>query len=169
MNTYQIQCVINSDIEMKQSIVGVYPSDELCRIRLKTGTGVIANTDIKQLPGRHWVAFYYNKNNILEVFDSFGQSENELTVFFKGFMYHYSNILANDKRLQSDDTDVCGQYCLFYLMCRVRGFSMCQITDLFSENFQLNDQFVSDFIDRRFHCCVDNVCYDASQSCIKLK
>lgn len=169
MNTYQIQCAINSDNEMKQSILGVYPSDELCRLRLKTGMGLIANTDIHQLPGKHWIAFYYNKKNILEVFDSFGRSEKELAVFFKNFMHNFRNFLTNKKRLQGGDTTVCGQYCLFYLMCRVRGLSMQQITDLFSENYQLNDQFVYDFIDNRFHCCVNNVCNASGQSCIKLK
>jgi len=169
MNTYQIQCVINSDVELQQSILGVFPSDELSRVRLKMGMGVIANTDIKQLPGRHWIAFYYNKNNILEVFDSFGRSEKELTVFFNSVMHNYPNILTNGKRLQGDNTAVSGQYCLFYLICRVKGFSMQQITDLFSEDYRLNDQFVYDFIDNRCHCCMNNVCNAMSQSCIKLK
>lgn len=124
MNTYQIQYVIDSDVELRQSIRGLFPTDELSRIRLKMGMGVIANTNIKQVPERRWIVFYHNENNILEVFDSFGQSEREFAVFFNSFMRNYPNILTNGKRLQIDNTAVCGQYCIFYLICRVRGFSM---------------------------------------------
>lgn len=39
MNTYQIQCVIDSDVELRQSIRGVFPSDELSRVHFKMGMG----------------------------------------------------------------------------------------------------------------------------------
>lgn len=169
MNTYQLKCAIVSDVDLQRSVLGVFSSDELSQVHLPPGMGVIANTDVAGLPGRHWVAFFCNRKNSLEVFDSFGYSEKELIVYFNKFMRNYAYIQSNEKRLQGDDTVVCGQYCLFYLMCRVRGFTMQQITDVFSEDYQLNDNFVYSFIDNRFHCCVNNVCNVVNQSCIKIK
>jgi len=77
----------------------------------------------------------------------------------------YSRIEINSKRLQSKDTTVCGQYCLFYLMCRTRGYSLYQITDLFTENFNLNDQFVYNVIDEQFYCCM-SICRNNYKVCL---
>ena len=75
----------------------------------------------------------------------YGRSPDGYSVYLRQFMgtFHRSN-----------DTAVCVQYCLFYLMCRTRCYSMDQITDMFNENYHLNDQFVYNFIDERFHCCM---------------
>ncbi|CAC5392368.1 unnamed protein product [Mytilus coruscus] len=104
MNTYQLQCVIVSDVDLQRSVLGVFSTDELSQVRLLPGMGVIANTDVSGLPGRHWVAFSCNRKNSLEVFDSFVYSEKELTVYFNKFMRNYSCIQSNEKRLQGDDT-----------------------------------------------------------------
>ncbi|CAC5426311.1 unnamed protein product [Mytilus coruscus] len=72
MNTYQLQCAIVSDIDLHRSFLGVFSSDELSHVHLLPEMGVIANTDVTGLPGRHWVAFFCKRKNILEVYDSFG-------------------------------------------------------------------------------------------------
>ena len=93
-------------------------------------------------------------DDTLECFDSDGRSPDGYSVYLRQFMGQFYRIKVNKKRLQSNDTAVCGQYCLFYLMCRTRGYSLDQITDMFNENYHLNDQFVYNFIDERFHCCM---------------
>lgn len=164
MNTHQLQCTISCDEEMNKEVYGVFASDEISDIQLKPNTGFIVNTDVKRLPGKHWVAFFLSESHTLEIFDSYGSSANQLLIYFKDFMVKYSNVRVNRKRLQSRETAVCGHYCLFYLMCRTRGYTMDHITDLFSDNYKLNDQFVYNFIDERFHCCMTFVNY-VSQSC----
>jgi hypothetical protein len=77
----------------------------------------------------------------------------------------YSRIEINSKRLQSKDTIVCGQYYLFYLMCRTRGYSLYQLTDLFNEYFNLNDQFVYNVIDEQLYCCM-SICRNNYQVCL---
>jgi hypothetical protein len=126
----------------KKHISGVFAANEIPHIILGSKNGFIANTDPKQRPDQHWIAFYLNGKGILECFDSYGNSPEKYSPYFKQSMTVYSRIEINSKRLQSKDTTVCGQYCLFYLMCRTRGYSLYQITDLFNENFNLNDQFV---------------------------
>ncbi|CAC5381019.1 unnamed protein product [Mytilus coruscus] len=87
MNADQLVCAIKCDNEMRMKICGVFASNEISYIQLQPSTGFIANTDIKQLPGKHWVAFYYNENKVLEIFDSFGYTLSQLSVYFNEFRY----------------------------------------------------------------------------------
>ena len=157
MNTYQLQCSIDCDVEMRRKIIGVFAADEIPRRFQSLPYGFIVNTDPQQLPGKHWIACYVNSNKILETFDSYGLSPGTLSPFIDHFMDTFERTLVSTKRLQSSDTNVCGQYCLFYLMCRCRGYSMKDITDLFSDNLKLNDQYVYNFVEERFYCCMRNV------------
>lgn len=156
MNTRQLQCAIDCDVEMKKTLIGVYAADNIPKKHHPMPYGFIVNTDPHQLPGKHWIACYI-KNNVLETFDSYGHSPGILSPFIKRYMNTFERTLNNTKRLQSSETRVCGQYCFFYLMCRCRGFSMKDITNLFTHDFMLNDQFVYNFIDERFHCCMHHM------------
>jgi hypothetical protein len=69
-------------------------------------------------------------------------------------MSNYPRLKVNAKRLQSSDTTVCEQYCLFYLMWKTRIYTMEKIVNMFDKNYHLNDQFVYYYIDERFHCCI---------------
>ena len=164
MNTHQLQCVINCENNLKKNTYGVFASDEISDICLKPKTGLIANTDVKRLTGKHWVAFYLSENNILEVFDSFGSSIDQLSIYFKHFLRKYSKIEVSQKRLQSEDTAVCGQYCLFFLLLRVNGYSMREVLDMFSNNYHSNDQFVYDIINEYFHCCITFGAYKGQET-----
>jgi hypothetical protein len=118
-------CATDHDCNMRNAICDVYPADEIPRT-LRMCKGFIVNTYPHQKPGKHWIVFFY------------GCSPDGYSVYLRQFMgtFHRSN-----------DTAVCVQYCLFYLMCRTRCYSMDQITDMFNENYHLNDQFVYNFID----------------------
>ena len=105
MNTNQLQCAIDCDFRMKNTICGVYAADEIPKL-LQPSTGFITNTDPKQQPGKHWIAFFYD-NGVLECFDSYGKSPDQYSTNFKLFMSKYSRLEVNKKRLQSSDTNVC--------------------------------------------------------------
>ena len=166
MNAYQLQCAINCDPKMKKNhISGVFAANEIPHIIHGSKNGFIANTDPKHRSGQHWIAFYLNGKGILECFDSYGNSPEKYSPYFKQFMTVYSRIEINSKRLQSKDTIVCGQHYLFYLMCRTRGYSLYQLTDLFNEYFNLNDQFVYNVIDEQLYCCM-SICRNNYQVCL---
>lgn len=165
MNTNQLYCAINCDKEMKSKIIGVYAADNIPRTLHTLPYGFIVNTDPHHLPGKHWIACFINENCILELFDSYGNLPEKLSPYIKQYVNSFERYLTNNKRLQSSDTRVCGQYCLHYFMSRCRGHSMKNIIDIFSDNFEQNDQFVYDFVEERYYCCMDtskSVC----QSCI---
>jgi len=163
MNTNQLQCAISCDVYMKNNVLGVFAADKIPKT-LRNQSGFITNTDPHQKPGKHWLAFFYD-NEVLECFDSYGLSPEHYSQSFKSLTTNFSKLKVNTKRIQSRDTAVCGQYCLFYLMCKTRGYTMEQVVDIFNNNYRLNDQFVYNFIDKRFHCCMSYSSY-VYQICI---
>lgn len=166
MNTQQLMCSIRCDDDMNREILGVYASDKIPKNYNSLPYGFIANTDPHHLPGKHWVAFYVNEQGVLETFDSYGKAPGEYSPFFTRFMNTFERKLINRKQLQNYNTKVCGQYCLFFLMCRCRRYSMRDIMNIFSYNFEINDQFVNSFINERFYCCI-NPTTGFCQTCIK--
>lgn len=154
MNTEQLQRVIQCDTYMKNRIIGVFSADQLPHMQLGSETGLITNTDPTHLPGRHWVAFYLNQQKELECFDSFGNSPAVYSTFLAQFIKGYSKIDINPTCLQSRNTNVCGQYCLLYLMCRCRGLSTQHFYNFFNDRTNTNDAFVYDFIKKGFSCCL---------------
>lgn len=164
MNTHQLMCAIHCDADMKKKVIGVFASDQIPKYYHRRPFGLIVNSDPHYLGGRHWLAFYVDERGVLEAFDSYGNFPDMYSPFLKDFMRRFTRKSVNTKILQSVDTKVCGQYCLFYLMCRCRGYSMTDFTNMFSREYEINDQFVYNFVNTRFCCCMfplDGFC----QSC----
>lgn len=155
MNTEQLQRAIQCDVYMESCVLGVFPVDHIPP-HLPLRTGVIVNTDPTYLLGRHWVAFYLNQQNELECFDSFGNSPAVYSMYLRQFMKRFSKTSINPRQLQSGNTNVCGQYCLLYLMCRCRDLSIDYFLHLFYNQTSINDEFVYNLIKRNCECCLYN-------------
>ena len=70
---------------------------------------------------------------------------------FKDFLDRNSNyMIMNNKVLQSLDSSVCGEYCIYYLIHRCRGFSMQTIVNHFSKRKRINDSIVYEFVTRHY-------------------
>ena len=111
----------------------------------------MANTDPSGEPGAHWVAFYFPSKNKGEFFDSYGQPPDYYRRSFEDFLNkHSEEWVYNERKLQSAWTDVCGQYCIFYLSHRARGQGMNKIVQLFNKDTMLNDVKVSQFVKKHF-------------------
>ena len=74
MNTSQLQCMIECDDLLRNSIIGVYAADQLPKGARNYPYGFISNTDIHFKRGQHWCAFFQNEGGDLEFFDSYGRS-----------------------------------------------------------------------------------------------
>lgn len=146
MNTRQLQCVIKCDVVMRRIVEGVFARDELPTWKKHYPHGLIVNTDPKDRHGRHWLAFYCESKDTVEFFDSYGHSPE---------YFDFTADVYNNKRLQSSTSNVCGQYCLYYLLNRCRGVSMRTIVNRFGDNYRENDTFVYDFMSRSFPYCFD--------------
>ena len=105
---------------MASLMQGVFPRDRLPFINIYP-SGLIANTDPHGQPGTHWVAMYFESSRESELFDSYGfspETYNMDTYILGEVTYH------NDKPLQGLNSDVCGIYCLFYLIQQARNVDM---------------------------------------------
>ena len=151
MNTVQIAHALEQDPVTSKTFCGVFPSNKLPQTVIKYPCGFVANTDPSDKPGTHWVAFYFPTEEKGEFFDSYGQPPSFYRDSFGDFLNKHSyEWNFNTRKLQSAWSDVCGQYCIFYLSHRARGYSMSKIAQLFNDNTMLNDAKVSQFVKNRF-------------------
>ena len=151
MNTIQITCALKQDQFTKKTFCGVFPSNKLPTTIDKYPCGLVVNTDPSSEPGTHWVAFYFPSERKGEFFDSYGKPPEYYRNSFRDFLdKHSSEWNFNSRTLQSIWSDVCGQYCLFYLCQRSRGHGLSKIVHVFSSNTLSNDSKVSQFVRNHF-------------------
>ena len=167
MNTSQISSALRSDPVTSKKFLGVFPANRLPKVIKSYPNGFIANTDISGKPGSHWVAFYFPSERKAEFFDSYGQSPETYHKFFRDYLKHYDWDF-NARKLQSIWTDVCGQYCIFYLSQRVRGHSMSRIVSMFDGNTVENDKKVSNFVNKHFQIETSVIPNNGNQSSTNL-
>jgi len=154
MNSLELVRIISSDKLLNQTFLGVFAADQLTFSPSKRPSCLIANTDPTNLPGQHWVVIYFDAHGNAGYFDSYGRQPSSV---FASFMQKNSKkIHVYEKRLQSNDTYVCGMYCVYFLYYRVRG--MTNMFSHFSQNFLDNDRRICVFMYRMFRVR-HNVCY----------
>ena len=147
MNTRQIKDLLQRDVITESQFCGIYAENTLPQMVKSYPCGVIVNTDPKDRPGQHWVAFYFPSSERGEFFDSFGHPPQVYSAHFVQFLNrNCEHWTFNPRTLQSVLTAVCGEYCIFYLMHRARGVGMNTIVHLFSVNYITNDQMVYEFV-----------------------
>jgi hypothetical protein len=110
--------------------------DELCKLNVedmkkagKTKIGIIINLDPHDEPGSHWVcAFVDIEGKSAYYFDSYGyKPEREIQAFLARMKSQgIENIYYNDIRHQRK-TSECGMYCLFTIICLLKGRSFYDI------------------------------------------
>ena len=92
------------------------------------------------------------------MFDSAGIQKDIYNKEFSKYVSKFSKVDLNYKRLQSVSSDLCGMYCLFFLLNRLNGVSFSNIINMFSKNTNYNDTFVYNSIVNTFPECLYNYC-----------
>jgi hypothetical protein len=132
---------------LSKCFIGVFPKDKLPS-DLPRPACLIANTDTSRSSGQHWIAIFINKEGYGDFFCSYGVPPCRL---FTRFMDKHSiSWNFNRKCIQSHVSTTCGQYCVFFLFCRVEGLSMSKFLKLFTTNQAENDDLVTAFINGKF-------------------
>ena len=153
MNNKQIQEIMNHFISSPQQFRGVFAADTLPAI--EKNCGYICNTDTINLPGKHWISFYVPKKGPIEFFDSYG---------FIPYIYNFYDFIGehyfiyNNVQLQSLFSNVCGQYCIFYLLARFSGIPYIDFLNIFDNHN--NDYYVNEFINDMFDTTMKVYDYD---------
>lgn len=166
MNTSQLLCALHCDPLLSTTIQGVYATDQLPEYVHRGG--FIANTDISSKSGRHWCAFYFDGTGQSEFFDSYGKPAHYYNNTFVRCLHNNSIVqLYNSKKLQSNYSNVCGQYCLYFLIHRVRGQRLRDIVETL-QNTEHRDQYVYEYISRTFPYCITSNNTQYNQICFSL-
>ena len=169
MNTGQIAYALEQDPKTSKKFCGVFPSDKLPQTIDKYPCGIVANTDPSTKPGKHWISVYFSSPEKGSWFDSYGKSPKFYGAVFTDFLEkHCDEWDVNDRKLQSNWSDVCGQYCIFFLSHRARGYSMNKIVQLFGKDTVLNDSKVLWFVKTHFRVALNQPSVGFVQCCKKL-
>ena len=152
MNSTTIEKSLRSDKCSKHVFGGVYPSDKLPETVDRYPKAYVANVDRSNMPGSHWIAFWFDSPSHGEFFDSLGQSPETYSFSFVSFLTNNcSKWTCNERILQSPFSSVCGHFCIYYIFFRCRNISMSTIVYKFTRNLEQNDQLVAAFVRKFFH------------------
>ena len=120
---------------------GVYSRDNLPH-KIKDAAFVINLDEYSDIGTTHWIALYVN-NKTVTYLDSFGVEPipKEIKKFINN-----KNIIANIFRIQTNDSVMCGYFCIGFINYMFMGKSLTDCTNLFSPNkFQKNDDIILNY------------------------
>jgi hypothetical protein len=154
---------------LQQYVIGVFASDTLPRRQTNRVYGLIVNTDPHNKSGQHWCAIYSDASGNKEFFDSYGRPPEKNSIDIQTWISARADAIHyNKSQLQSENSSVCGLYCLLYLRQRLMGLTLQQFLEQFDRyHLEANDDFVTSIISQAYPDCVSNTCY-FNQSCISL-
>src|SRR5271154_323152 len=148
MDTLELNYLLHRILSNVENI-NVIPCDGLSNMT-HNNFAYIVNSDPSSKPGTHWLALYQNpKDKSIEFFDSFGMSFEYYGVNFTEFIMNCNrNVKISNRHIQSLHGTTCGEYCVYFLAKRTKGYSFQSIIDEFDKyNLKGNDSFVKQFID----------------------
>ena len=105
---------------------GVYSKNNLLE-KIKDGT-YVTNLDEYADVGTHWIALFCNRNEIV-YFDSFGVEHVPKEI--KEFVGN-KNIKANIFRVQTNNSVMCGYFCIGFIDFMLAGKKLTDFTNIFS-------------------------------------
>ena len=146
MDTLAINHTLMGDTYARNIFGGTWALDEIekkwkrCQ---QVPVCFVVNSAPSWHPGTHWTAVYLD-NGSMEHFCSFGIDAPEKLADLMGCHYQ-----RNTRRLQTTTSDLCGEYCILYLLCRCRGYSLQDFVKCFSRDTSVNDKIVNISMSRR--------------------
>ena len=128
---------------------GVYPSDLLpfdILVKYKK-ISLIINLDPHTKPGSHYVALFINKNlnNKVVYFDPFGKNltNENIIKFVKKINKNY---IFSTKKIQHDNSDYCGLFCLAFCVYIYKNKPFYIFLDMFINNSMKNNFIVHRYL-----------------------
>ena len=119
---------------------GAYSRDNLPKI--KDGAYII-NLDEYSDIGTHWIALWVNNSNNITYSDSFGVEH--IPEEIKAFIGN-KNINTNVFRIQTNDSIMCGYFCIGSINYMLNGKTLTEYTYFFLPNdFKKNDDIILNY------------------------
>lgn len=167
MNGYEIESAIRADRHVAAQYHGTYAADTLPRHISKLPALLVVNSRPNNHPGEHWLAIAIDKDAVGEYFDSYGRppvvKSHEDFLHRNCRRWRYNHTL-----LQDIGSDVCGQYCVTYLIHKAHHISAADfVKAYFSKDCQKNDCIVEAMFKR--YSKRTKLCQDLLLTCNKQK
>ena len=141
MNTTELERYMVDHPTIKPYFGGVLSKDTLPSNIISTPRIYIVNMQNADQPGDHWIVIWIDA--IPEYFDSLAEKPPEEFEHF--LISHRPKYKYNTKRLQANNSSVCGQHCLMYAYFKCLGYSFQDYLNLFGDDLVLNDIIASYF------------------------
>ena len=133
---------INNFLNNADNFLGVFASDELCKLRILSFPAfIISNLDISSSEGSHWISLRVCEKSV-EIFDSLGFDRKlwgKYPIGLQTFLARYQNSHSFfiSPILQPISTQDCGFYCIFFVLYR-KLFTFSECVSYFSKILTLN-------------------------------
>ena len=106
----------------------------------------IINLSKEKERGTHWISVHRQVGGFIELFDSLGFDQRKRSLYetYLPFVQFETNITP----VQCQDSSLCGQFCLFYIVERFLHFDESLnefLSDRFTLNCASNEKLVTDF------------------------
>lgn len=166
MNTLELEKCLRLNTHTNKTFKGVFAANQLPTKPIKlTNKGnaklsLVANVSVDSKPGLHWICFVISNSGTLEYFDTSGESYRKNKYFKKFVQTNCKNrkIIFYKKKIQSDFSDLCGEYVCLYILARSRNippdsFYQCfNHRDLIENDYKAFNTFNSYFKCRKQNC-----------------
>ena len=146
MDEVQLQTILLKIPVTRQYVGGVSSYDHLQYINVDDNpVYFIVNTGDSNGSGKHWTFMFFDEYS--EFFDSLGKRPETYNDTFENMLIvHRPKYLYTCKRLQSNDSNVCGMYCIYFTYQKCLGKSFDEIIRSFTNNCKDNDLKVYLFV-----------------------
>ena len=123
MDSNQIERIIWSYKEGRKYFKGCFPCDKIPQCS-QYPVAYIINEDDSNKGGSHWVAIFIKDFETVYFFDSYATLYSNMYIL--NFLKNFKTVIINPYPFQSILSNVCAQYCIFFVISMIRGmlFSM---------------------------------------------
>ena len=131
------------DDTVRQAFHGIYPIDHLPKTSITPPIFIIVNTDVHNLPGRHWKVLFIDVNYEGEVFDSLATPLSNDVIRFMN--QHTIRWTTNRVMVQHPTSSQCGAYVLYFITQRLKYASLRELCLTFSSDLLQNERMIRRF------------------------
>ena len=155
MNTTDLRRLLKCDKVLNKFDITVCAVDQL-PMKINFPCGFIINTDPITRKGSHWVAVFFYSASKCEFFDSMGQNPKFYNAYFENFIYKFcTNFTYNHKPIQMRYSNICGIYCIMFLMYCCKAKRMNIFIEQFGSNRSLNDIILMNMYRHYLRRCIN--------------
>lgn len=149
LSNVQINSILSSHFHTKQYYHGCFNRDTLPHAVAKYPSFYICNTALTKEKGEHWLLVGFTDRHAKgELFDSLGGKMGTHHENIYNFLKRNSNgeIEMNSKAYQSEKSQVCGHFCLYFSDLRCQGMDYSTCLQTFTEDLSANELRVGQFV-----------------------